>query len=240
LGESLAKAYANEETTLLLTARNMVKLKELQAQLPGEIRIYQADLTKLEEIGKLVRRIEEENEEVDILINNAGIGFFSYFSQTNEEEIIDTIQVNTVSLMLLTRRILEMMPNGSTIINIASIAGKLGTSKSSVYAASKSAVISFSNVLRMELTKQKIHVLCANFGPFRTPFHEKADQSGQYAKKIDRFMLEPDDLAQAIVKAQVAGKNELNRPRSMQAASVFATLFPRAFAYLSNTLFNFK
>jgi len=236
LGESLARVYADENTRLLLSGRNIEKLQSLKAELAGQVLIYPADLSKSQEIERLIEEIKAENIELNVLINNAGIGFFKNFAENSQEEILNTMQVNTVSLMLLTRGLLAIMPENSHIVNIASIAGKIATPKSAVYAASKSAVIQFSTVLRMELFDRNIHVLCANFGPFRTPFHKKADQSGQYEKKMDKFMLDPDRLAQAIKQAQEKGKAELNKPYSLQMLSTFRTLFPRFFDALNRKL----
>ncbi|MDR2832824.1 MAG: SDR family oxidoreductase [Streptococcaceae bacterium] len=240
LGESLARVYANENSRLLLVARNVNKLQELQNELAGEVKIFPADLTNSQEIERLIKELKADNQVIDLLINNAGVGFFEKFTQTSQEQILKTIQLNTLAPMLLTQGLIELMPLGSSIVNVASIAGKIATTKSSIYAASKSALIQFSNVLRMELYDKNIHVMSANFGPIRTPFHQKADKTGEYAKKIDRFMLDADQLALLIQRYERKKKRELNRPRSMAFVSVLASLMPGLFEYLNRTLFNLK
>ena len=77
------------------------------------------------------------------------------------------------------------------IINIASMAGKMATAKSTVYSATKFAVLGFSNALRLELKPLGVAVTTVNPGPIETNFFDKADPSGSYLEKVGQIVLEP-------------------------------------------------
>ncbi|MDY0396510.1 SDR family NAD(P)-dependent oxidoreductase [Virgibacillus halophilus] len=72
----------------------------------------------------------------------------------------------------------------------------MATPKSAVYAASKHAVLGFSNALRMELAPIGIHLTTVNLGPVNTNFFDNADPSGKYRQSVRRYMLDPHKVAQ--------------------------------------------
>ncbi len=79
------------------------------------------------------------------------------------------------------------------IINIASMAGKMATAKSTIYSATKFAVLGFSNALRLELKPLGVAVTTVNPGPVATDFFDKADPSGSYLEKvINLFWIQPN------------------------------------------------
>jgi short-subunit dehydrogenase len=126
------------------------------------------------------------------------------------------------------------------IINIASMAGKMATQKSTVYSATKFAVLGYSNALRLELRPLHIQVTTVNPGPIRTHFFDKADESGTYLDKVGMFLLEPQDLALEIVNAIGTRKREINRPRVMEVGARLYNLFPTVSDFFASEVFNFK
>ena len=99
------------------------------------------------------------------------------------------------------------------IINIASQAGKIATPKSSVYSATKHAVLGYTNSLRMELSDFQIKVTAVNPGPIGTDFFTIADESGTYAKSVQRYILKPEYVAKKVVDAMLTSTREINLPR---------------------------
>jgi short-subunit dehydrogenase len=126
------------------------------------------------------------------------------------------------------------------IINIASQAGKMATSKSSIYSATKFAVIGYSNALRLELKQIGITVTTVNPGPIDTNFFDIADQSGTYLEKVGNMVLSSKSVAERIAKLIGTNKRELNLPYSMELASKFYTLFPKTGDFLALKLFDAK
>lgn len=116
--------------------------------------------------------------------------------------------VNVLGLVQITQILaLKMREQGEGhIINIASQASKVATPKSAVYAATKFAVRGYSNGLRLELKPLGILVTTVNTGPLRTDFFTRADQSGTYLEKLDKWVLEPDKVALRIVDSMLTKK----------------------------------
>ena len=118
--------------------------------------------------------------------------------------------------MNLSRRFAERMKESRKghIINIVSMAGLIATGKSSLYSATKFAAIGFSNALRLELMSYGVYVTTVNPGPIRTGFFDQADPDGTYLKSVERFLLEPDEVAKKnLFKIyKVKTKRELNLP----------------------------
>src|SRR5699024_4670966 len=109
------------------------------------------DIGELESIDSLLCFLENKNIQIDVLINNAGFGHDQPFLEMDMQRMIDLFKVNVLGLMFLTQKIALMMVDHKKgqIINIASLAGKVSTPNYAIYDATKAAVISFSNALRM-------------------------------------------------------------------------------------------
>ncbi|ARK29462.1 putative oxidoreductase [Halalkalibacter krulwichiae] len=185
-------------------------------------------MSKAAEMECLVEQIMEKVGRIDVLINNAGFGVFERVEETKVEIIEEMFSVNVVGLIALTKAVLPYMFNEGQghIINIASQAGKLATPKSSVYAATKHAVLGFTNGLRMELIDRNITVSAVNPGPIKTPFFDRADQEGMYVKNVRKWMLDPQKVASATVRLIEKPKRELNLPQWMNMGSRFYQLMP--------------
>lgn len=165
---------------------------------------------------------------IDVLINNAGFGVFRSFMEAPIEEFENMIKVNYLGSVQCTKLILpHMIERGSGhIINVASQSGKIGTPKASAYAASKYALLGFTNSLRLEVRRYGIHVSAINPGPIRTPFFEQADVSGTYVQRVDRLMLTPERVAERIVRCIHRPVREVNLPFWMEAGSRLFNLAP--------------
>src|SRR5690606_24168460 len=170
LGEQIAYKCAESGANLILAARRYDKLIKLKDELIDkykvEVVIYQLDVGNLLEAEKIVEQIIQEVGTIDILVNNAGFGKFKNVVDTSIEEAEVMFRVNVLGLIAITKKILPIMikQGSGHIINIASQAGKLATPKSSIYAASKGAVIKFSDSLRLEVEKNHIYVTTVNPG----------------------------------------------------------------------------
>lgn len=126
------------------------------------------DITILPAVLDAAEQLKKDNIQIDILINNAGIVIGKYFSDHSHDEIDRTISINTAALMHLSRIFLpEMILAGNgNIVNIASAAGMVANPKMSVYAASKWAVIGWSDSLRLEMEALKTGVHITTVTPY--------------------------------------------------------------------------
>ena len=246
IGAEIAKLCAARGANLVLLARSLDKLEQLQKQLQQrhsiQIAVYQLDVSDTEEVQAVFTRIFQTMGQVDILVNNAGFGIFREAHEAGIEEMKAMFNVNVIGLMACTSMVLPHMRERrfGHIINIASQAGKIATPKSSVYSATKHAVLGYTNALRMELADCNVRVTSVNPGPIATNFFNIADEKGTYVKNVERFMLQPEYVAGKVVDAMLTKTREMNLPRWMNLGSVVYTLFPKTFERLGKRMFNQK
>ncbi|MGO4888408.1 SDR family NAD(P)-dependent oxidoreductase [Anaerobacillus sp. MEB173] len=246
IGMKVAHDVAKQGAIPVLLARSTEKLKGISEAITETTGVasmyYTLDVSSSHDVMETFKSIFEEFKRVDVLINNAGFGIFESLHKANLEEIKLMFEVNVLGLIACTKAVLpEMMTrNEGHIINIASQAGKLATPKSSGYSATKHAVLGFSNSLRMELIDTNIYVSTVNPGPIKTQFFEIADQSGNYVKNIEKFMLDPDYVSKKIVKLIHRPKRELNLPYWMNIGSTIYQLFPTIFEKIAGKQLNKK
>lgn len=186
LGEELARQLAARGWSLVLVARSQDRLERLRAELIAkhsgiDVRCIGMDLTASDAPAKLFAETQAAGLEIVLLINNAGFGAFGEFSSIGRERQRQMIDLNIAALVELTHLYLQPMYRQSAaqrhrggIINIASIAGFVPLPYSTVYAATKAFVRSFSQSLSEEARQHGVHVMVVNPGTTETNFFEVA------------------------------------------------------------------
>ncbi|GEM04455.1 oxidoreductase [Halolactibacillus miurensis] len=246
LGRALSYQLARENRTLVLISRSEDKLTALAHDLQSKgatVFIYPMDLTETSKLGSLVEEVLTDVSSVDVIINNAGFGLFEYATGTPRETTSQMFHLNVLSMMELNRLLIPEFIRRNTkthIINIGSLAGKLATPKATSYAATKHAVIGYSNALRLELNDTNVAVTTVNLGPVKTSFFKTADQSGQYEQAVEKIMLTPEKVAVKIDRLLYTNKRELNLPLWMSFGSKLHALFPRTLEFFMQGAFNKK
>jgi len=160
-------------------------LSELRGELTQHhpnlvVHIRETDLADLAQLKELVAWLEREKINVDLLINNAGLGDSGPFATSNPKRNEQMMLVNMVALTSLTRHLLPQMiaRKRGGILNVSSSAGFLPIPGFAVYAASKAYVTSFSEALRTELRGTGVSVCALCPGPVHTEFQEVAKRPG--------------------------------------------------------------
>jgi 3-oxoacyl-[acyl-carrier protein] reductase len=198
IGKAIALALAKAGCRVVLTARTSAQLDAVQQQIEGfggQALSVPADLTRDEEIEKLVAQTQRAYGAVGMLINNAGWGRKSTIVRANIEDWDQTLRVNLRAPMLLSRLVLPAMIEAKfgAVINISSISGKSGEAGSSAYAASKFGMIGFTQSLYEEVREFGIKVSVILPGFVDTPMIPPV-------KHLDRFkMIRPEDVADAVL-----------------------------------------
>ena len=188
IGLELARVFAQERWSLVLLARNEARLTELADQLEGEHRIRTRVLPKdlsehtaADEVFETLRDLP-----ITALVNNAGVGFYGPFAQSDLREQHSVMQINMVTLVRLTHLFLKPMlyHRKGRILNVASTAAFQPGPNVSVYYASKAFVYSFSYALGMELegTGVTLTTLCP--GTTRTRFFSRGHFSGTHGPVV--------------------------------------------------------
>lgn len=199
IGRDIARELAKRNYDLIIVARSENALKELKDELEGKYKINVyiklVDLSDRKNCVQLYSEVKEEFKNIDVLINNAGLGTCGKFIDTKlekEEQIIDT---NITALHILMKLFLQDMckVNKGYIMNVASIAGFMPGPLMSTYYASKAYVVRLTQGIQRELKFQKsnVHVSVLCPGPVKTNFQKVADvkfnspeaESGIVAKK---------------------------------------------------------
>lgn len=247
IGERLSWHIAKNGGIPIMIARSIEKLEKQQENLKRSFDatsfVYQADLMSDEEVETVMQQILIDHKQIHGLINNAGAGVFDYVESVQTEDMERMFQLNVFALIHGTKLILpQFLANRRKchIINIASQAGKVATPKSAVYAATKHAVLGFTNALRLEVARNGVYVTAVNLGPVKTNFFKTADQSGKYAKGVARYMLDPDKIAKKTVKHLFKKKREINLPLWMNIGSRLYQLFPSLIEVLLGKQFDRK
>lgn len=231
LGERMAYEVAKRGGIPVLLARNEENLARISEKIKATYgvpcRYEQLDVSDIAAVQTVFQQLLQQIE-VDVLVNNAGFGVFRYVEDIDLQETEAMFAVNVCGLIACTKMVYEQMMarRKGHIINIASQAGKIATPKSSVYAATKHAVLGFTNSLRMEAAQYGIFVTAVNPGPIETNFFSVADAKGDYVKNVKRWMLQADDVARRVVDAMMTPTREVNMPRWMNAGSKLYQLFP--------------
>lgn len=211
IGLELARLIASEGWDVVLTARTEEALEALALEIRRDearrVLVLPGDLARPGEVDRLLARLQEEEVEVDLLVNNAGFGDYGPVASGEMERFRDMIQVNVTALTELCRGVLPgMVERGrGGILNVASTAAFQPGPLMAVYYATKAYVLSFSEALRNELRGSGVTVTTLCPGPTRSGFQAEA---GIEASPLVRWLPLPSSrkVAEHGVRALLRGK----------------------------------
>lgn len=196
LGAALARALVAKGAIVYGLARNAAALKTLQRELGPMFVPVELDVTQHNTVSSWVQRSFPGQVAPDVLINNAGAGYFSNTDALPLERWHQMIDTNLSGTFYMTAEVVPLMKakaDACHIINIGSILGKTTHSKSAAYSATKYGLQGFSEALSKELRGRKIKVTCINPGSIATRFFEDS------GVEPHENMLQPDDVAALVV-----------------------------------------
>jgi short-subunit dehydrogenase len=195
IGREFAGQLAGRARSLTLVARREQKLNELRDELRQQypnltVRIRKTDLADPIQLKELMAWIDSEKIDVDLLINNAGLGDLGPFATSDPIRNEQIMLVNMVALTSLTRPLLPQMiaRKRGGILNVGSSAGFLPIPAFAIYAATKAYVTSFSEALRAELRGTGVSVCALCPGPVHTEFQEVAKRPGGQRENGPEFI----------------------------------------------------
>jgi NAD(P)-dependent dehydrogenase (short-subunit alcohol dehydrogenase family) len=169
-GRELAKEVLAQGYHAAVAARNTDDVKDITEAYPETAIAVKLDVTKAEEITAAVTEIQEKFEQIDVLVNNAGIGYFGAIEESEEEEIRRMFEINFFGLANVTKAVLPTLrkQRSGHILNVASIGGLVGFPAVGFYNATKFAVDGYSESLSKELAPLGIKVTVIAPSGFRT------------------------------------------------------------------------
>lgn len=175
IGAAYAERMAERGYNLILVARRRNRLEEIaskiQAKTKRAVEIVTADLGDPADLLR-IEALLTEREDIDVLINNAGLGALGPTSKVAAAALENLIKINVLALTRLTHAVLPgfLRRNSGTIINIASIIAVMPTPSGAGYSGTKGYVLNFTRSLQMELAKTNVTVQAVLPGPVRTEF----------------------------------------------------------------------
>lgn len=200
-----------------LVARRVERLRELADTMRHRVKILPLDLFSEADLHLLEEVLQEEKPVVRMLINCAGYGMIGDFMDIPVEKQAGEVDLNCRALLWTTYACIPYMRQKSRIIQLASSAAFLPQPGFSVYAATKSFVLSFSRAIREELREKEIYVTAVCPGPVRTEFFDIAEQYGA-TLSIKKFTMVE---AERVVREALAASCK-NRPMSVCSLPIAA------------------
>jgi NAD(P)-dependent dehydrogenase (short-subunit alcohol dehydrogenase family) len=169
-GRELAKYLLENGYRVVVTARNADKVEDLVGIDPANAVSFNLDVTDKAQVAHVVAKAEEHFGAIDVLVNNAGFGYFGAIEESEEAEARSMFETNFWGLAEMTRAVLPGIRKrrSGTIVNISSIGGFVGFPGVGYYNATKFAVNGFSEALQKEVAPLGIKVLVVQPSGFRT------------------------------------------------------------------------
>lgn len=183
IGAEFSKDLVKKGAKVYGLARNIDKLNKIQEEIGSQFVPVKMDITDAPALEKWVNKTFTGNVTPDVLINNAGIGYFANVDDLKIEEWFTMLNVNLSGVFLLTRLIVPLMKDKEEIchiVNISSIAGIMGNPELSGYNASKFGLRGFSDALFKELRYDGIKVSCFFPGSIATEFFDSPESIKQH------------------------------------------------------------
>ncbi len=219
LGLALARAFARTGANVALVARSEDNLKAAAALLeapPDRVLAVSADLTQRDQVNAAVARAVGRFGGLHAAVSCAGQGLLGPLADTPWDEIKHGLDINLFGALHLAQAVLPHLRQqaDSQLVFISSILGLRGFPRSAIYSAAKFGVAGLAESLRLELKKDRVHVLIVCPGRLATPFLDRARTlDGKKGLKVERA-LDPDVVAARIVAAMSAHKRMLILPFS--------------------------
>lgn len=229
IGLELARLFAADKFSIVIVSRDEEKLNQVAAELQimgaGDVTVIPQDLS-IPNAAEAIHNITKQlSIHVDVLVNNAGMGEYGYFTETNLEKELEIIQLNIAAMIHLTKLYVRDMiayDGEGRILQLASVASYQPSPMLAVYAATKAFVLSFSDALAFELKDTNITVTSLIPNATDTDFFRKAGM--EHTKAAQDNPDNPTLVAQIGYEALIKGESHAYAPGARQMAAVSSIL----------------
>jgi len=219
IGAATAKRLAREGMTVALAARRRDRLEALAGEIHaagGAAHLFPADLAQEAERARLFAEVSERFGQADVLVNNAGLGWYGYGDKMSWKTAWEMLQVNVEAVVQLSLSFLPGMRkrNSGHIVNVGSISGSIPSQGIALYGATKSFLDNFTTAIYRELTGTRVNVSVVRAGPVRTEFGETAlaKENGGHVP-TEKIGVTSDEVAWEIWKLLLRPRRVIYIPR---------------------------
>jgi 2-hydroxycyclohexanecarboxyl-CoA dehydrogenase len=206
IGRAIAEKLAADGATVVVTDVNETTAKETAEAIGGSAVGIHADVTSRESVDAMVEQVRARFGRIDVLVNNAGWDKAGPFVDSDPADWDRVIAINLYGVLNMSKAVLPVMAaqNGGTVVNLASDAGRVGSSGEAVYSAAKAGVIGFTKAVAREMARHRVNANCVCPGPTDTALF--ASIGGDNPKLREaltkaiplRRLAQPSDLANAV------------------------------------------
>jgi NAD(P)-dependent dehydrogenase (short-subunit alcohol dehydrogenase family) len=188
IGLATAKAYAQEGAQVAITGRDEKTLRQAAKEIGEGTLAIRADAAKTSELDTAMAAIKNQFGRIDALFVNAGVGRFVPFEQVTEAFYDEIMNINVKGLFFTIQKALPLMTKGSAIVLNASVNGHIALPGSTVYGASKAAVINLAKTLSIDLLSKGIRVNVVSPGPVMTPIFDRMGLPAEQLKQTQDWI----------------------------------------------------
>ena len=206
IGKAIAEKLAAEGATVVVTDVNESTAKETAEAIGGGAVGIHTDVTSRESVNAMVEQVRNQLGRIDVLVNNAGWDKAGPFVDSDPADWDRVIQINLYGVLNMSKAVLPVMAEQGhgSVVNLASDAGRVGSSGEAVYSAAKGGVIAFTKASAREMARHQVNVNCVSPGPTDTALF--ASMGGDNPKLREalikaipfRRLAQPSDLANMV------------------------------------------
>lgn len=208
IGLEAAKHFLKEGARVVVTGVNPDSIAKAKDQLGSEVLVLQADSADVEAQKKLALDIRDHFGQLDIAFLNAGVSVWMPMEAWTEEMFDRSFDINVKGPYFLIQALLPVFANPASVVLNTSVSAHLGDANSSVYAATKAALLNMSKTLSTELLGRGVRLNAVSPGPVDTPLYDKLGIPVEYREQVNAEIISsipagrfgtPEEIAKAVV-----------------------------------------
>jgi len=208
IGLAAAKAFAREGAQVAFTGRDEGTLKNAEKEIGSGALAIRADAARIADLDAAMAKVRDQFKRIDALFVNAGIGKFVPIAEVTEAMFDEIVTINLKGAFFTVQKALPLMARGSAVVLNASINAHIGLPGTTVYGATKAAVVNMAKTMSADLAERGIRVNAVSPGPVETPIFGRAGISSEQSRQTKEWlqnqtlvkrMAEPEEIAEAVL-----------------------------------------
>ena len=208
IGLAAAKAFAREGAQVAVTGRDEGTLKNAEKEIGSGALAIRADAARIADLDAAMAKVRDQFKRIDALFVNAGIGKFVPIAEVTEAMFDEIVTINLKGAFFTVQKALPLMARGSAVVLNASINAHIGLPGTTVYGATKAAVVNMAKTMSTDLAERGIRVNALSPGPVETPIFGRAGISSEQSRQTKEWlqnqtlvkrMAEPEEIAEAVL-----------------------------------------